>query len=365
MRKITMIRAVVCALVALPAGLGIEACGSGGGSSATTATQASGSRTETSGSRTAAAKVESSTGATVAVLAHGVPTPTSITVGAGTVFVGAGGSEEGTKRRGGVFALDDGRARLLAHSPAVVYGLTFQAGALYVAAGPEILRWSGWNGARFTTRKLLFRAPRGFDGFNGLAFGPDGRIYSGVTLNDKDDHVRSSAPYGQSVVSLNPRGGGLKVVATGLREPFQLTFVSGRPDPYVTVLGQDDLGTGEPPDYIVRAQPGQRYGFPVCNWSKAAACARYAKPLVLLPAHASPMGIGAISQTLYVALFGGTGHGPEVASLSAAGGALKPLLTGFTQPPIALGVSAGTVYVGDLGGTVYSVPVGTGVNTSS
>jgi glucose/arabinose dehydrogenase len=358
MGKATAIRVVVCVIALLIAPIVLAGCGSSGKSSSAT--------TATSTSRSASVgKVKSANGAPVRVLGHGVPTPTAIAVGEGAVFVGAAGSTEGTKRPGGVFVLVDGQAKLLAHSPAIVYGLAFHQDSLYVAAGPEIIKWSAWNGSGFAARKILFRGPKGFDGFNGLAFGPDGRIYAGVTLNDRDDHLRSTAAYGQSVVSLKADGSGLRVLAKGLREPFQLTFVGRRPDPYVSVLGQDNLGTSEPPDYIVQARPGQNYGFPACNWSKLTACTRYAKPLVLLPAHASPMGIGAIGDTLYVALFGGTGHGPEVASVPAAGGAVKPLLTGFAAPPVALGVDAGTVYAGDLSGTIYSVNIEIGVNTDS
>jgi glucose/arabinose dehydrogenase len=372
-RPIPRVRALICALGASVLLLTAQACDSSNGTAssskgaaavASTASTPTASATTTSPA-TAAGTVKSTDGAPVRVLAHGVPTPTSIALGDGAVFVGAAGSSEGSKRPGGVFSLRGGVARRLPRSPAVIYGLAFHQGALYVAAGPEILRWSAWNGRSFTASRVIARGPKGFDGFNGLAFGPDGRIYSGVTLNDRDDHLRSTAPYGQSVVSLKADGSDLRVLAKGLREPFQLTFVNGRPDPYVSVLGQDNLGTSEPPDYIVRARAGQDYGFPACNWSKPAACARYAKPLVLLPAHASPMGIGAIGDTLYVALFGGTGHGPEVASISAAGGAVKPFLTGFTAPPVALGIDAGTVYAGDLGGTIYSVSTEPGVNSSS
>jgi glucose/arabinose dehydrogenase len=362
MGRVSTIRLLLGVIAVVVLAFGCQACGSGGKSSGSTSSTAPATATAT-----ASSLPKSTDGAPVRVLGHGIPTPTAIAVGNGTVFVGAAGSEEGAKRAGGVFAVSKGAARRVAQAPAVVYGLAFKDGALYVAAGPELLRWSDWNGSSFARRQVLYRGPRGFDGFNGLAFGPDGRLYAGVTLNDKDDHLRSSAPYGQSVVSLKSDGSDLRVLARGLREPFQLTFVAGEPSPYVSVLGQDDLGKTEPPDYIVQARAGQDYGFPACNWSEPSACRRFAKPLILLPAHASPMGIGAIGHTLYVALFGGTGHGTEVAVVPAAGGSVKSLLTGFPASVVALGVNAGTVYVGDLSGTIYSVSVGSGsaVNTDS
>jgi glucose/arabinose dehydrogenase len=364
------LRAPLFALVAIALGLGAQACGSSkgsGGASASSSGSATTARTSVTSTTVASPLPKASNGAPVRVIGRGVPTPTSIAIGSGTVFVGAAGTEEGTKESGGLFALTNGQAKRMPGAPAVVFGLAYHREALYIAAGPEILRWSGWNGASFAKRQALYHAPRGFDGFNGIAFGPDGRIYAGVTLNSKDDHLRSTARFGQSVVSLSPNGGPLKLLARGLREPFQLTFVPGNPNPYVSVLGQDNLGKTEPPDYIVVARPGQDYGFPTCNWSKPSACARYARPLVLLPAHASPMGIGAIGQTLYVALFGGVGHGPEVASVPATGGAVKPVLTGFVEPVVALAANDGSLYAGDLSGTIYSVRAAASavVNSSS
>ncbi len=102
-------------------------------------------------------------------------------------------------------------------------------------------------------------------------------------------------------------------------------------------------------------KPGQDYGFPKCNRAVAAACKGYAKPFTTFTNHASPMGIGAIGQRLYVALFGGLGQGPAVVSLSANGGAPTPVLTGYAAPVVAVGTNGGWVYSGDLTGAVYRV----------
>jgi glucose/arabinose dehydrogenase len=107
----------------------------------------------------------------------------------------------------------------------------------------------------------------------------------------------------------------------------------------------------------VQVRAGQDYGFPDCFWGKPKTCKGFAKPAFLLPKHASPMGISAIGNTLYVSLFGGLGDGkPVVVSMPASGGTPKPFLTGFVAPIVALGTHDGTVYVGDLTGTIYSVP---------
>ena len=68
--------------------------------------------------------------------------------------------------------------------------------------------------------------------------------------------------------------------------------------PYVTVLGQENLGRRQPPDDVIVARDGEDYGFPGCNWSKPAACASFAKPVAFLLAHSSPTGIAAQGSTL-------------------------------------------------------------------
>jgi glucose/arabinose dehydrogenase len=200
----------------------------------------------------------------------------------------------------------------------------------------------------------VWRGPRKFSGFNGLAFGPDGRIYAGVSLNMKYDHAKSPQPYAQRVVSLRPNGTDFRTVARGLRQPFQLAFVKGNRYPYVTVLSQD-LTKRIPPDYIVVTRPGQDYGFPKCTWIKTKPCRPFAKPKKFLPKHASPMGIAAIGQKLYIALFGGLKGKPEVVTWSLTTGRVKPFLTGFVAPVVGLGVNGGSVYVGDLTGSIYRV----------
>jgi glucose/arabinose dehydrogenase len=187
-----------------------------------------------------------------------------------------------------------------------------------------------------------------------LAFGPDHRLYSGVQLNDQTDQKPDTGPFARSVVSMTARGKDIKTVATGLRQPWQLTFVQGNPNPFVSVL--DDERTPTPPDWIVNAKPGENYGYPTCTQAAKKDCKGFAKPIALLANHASPMGISPIGQTLYVALFGGLGKtGPEVVSMNTAGKQIKPFLTGYAAPVLAVGTRKGNVYTGDLTGAIYRV----------
>ncbi len=299
---------------------------------------------------------KASNGNPVEVVGTGVPTPTAFAFTGSTVFAGSGPNEE-TNGPGGLFTLADGKATKVPNTPPIVFGLAWQKNKLYVSTGPSIVALEGWNGTAFSGEKVIFASKsKAFAGFNGLAFGPEGRLYAGLALNVKYDHSQNPYKPSQAVVSMTAAGKGMKVVAEGLRQPFQLNFPKGSKYPYVSVLGQDKGGKA-PNDEIVVAKPGQNYGFPDCTWilpKQEKACEGFDEPAIFLPPHSSPMGIGSIGKTLYVSLFGGTGKGPEVIEMSEKGQP-RPLLTGFAAPVIALGINQGSIYVGDLTGSIYKV----------
>ena len=303
----------------------------------------------------------------VATVATGVVTPTSFAFDTttGTTFVGAFGNERNGKGGGVLGIVPGGRPALIAGIPSGIAGLVFHDGTLYVSAvtqkGGSILAYSGWNGTVFASSKTIFNARKTVGSVNGLAWGPNGRLYAGGGLvedvNKKGIAKKSPFPHPYSVFSIKPDGTGFKVVARGLRQPWQMTFVGSSSNPYVSVLSQD---AGQiPRDAIVVAKPGANFGFPKCFIGVGVGCAhaKFSKPLITLPKHASPMGIQAVGSTLYVALFGGIGKsGPEVVTIPAkAGGKPKPFLTGFVAPVVAVGINGTTLYAGDLTGTIYAV----------
>ncbi len=304
----------------------------------------------------------------VTQLAANLITPTSFAVGANNVFEGDAGAENGPPN-GGVFVLKGGTATKLAGSPAFVAGLAWHRGALYVSGGfvtgPnsatwQLLKWSGWNGTTFTKQQAIYTAPKKFQGFNGIAFGPDGRLYAGVDagLLNHNDHGPAKTPYVYKILSLKANGTGLKVYATGIRQPWQLAFPHGSKVPFVSNLNQD-TGKGNQkngPDFLLKVHKGDNYGFPTCNWVIKSKCTTYSKPYKFLPPHFDPMGLAIIGKTLYMTSFAGTtGKAGEVFSMPVSGGKPKPFLTGFVSPIVGLGQSAGTLYVGALTGQAFSV----------
>lgn len=294
-------------------------------------------------------------GAKLQVVATGVTTPTAFAFGDGQVFVSDGTTPPSAG--GGVYVLKGGTAVLVPGSPAVSFGVTWHKGTLYVsgitigAMGPvsQLQAWSGWNGTGFTTQKVLYSAPAGIL-LNGVAFGADGRLYSGVDVGLTNDHgPKKGLLY--DVLSFNAAGKGMKVFATGMRQPWQLAFPAGSSSPFVTVLGQDKPASIQKtvPDFILRLRDGQNYGFPKCNWVVASACTKFATPFKFLAPHTDPGGLGIIGKRLYLSEFGFAGTA-KVQSLPLNGGPLKTLLTGLKHEAfIGLGTHAGWVYVGELG----------------
>ncbi len=197
-------------------------------------------------------------GRPVTVVARGVPTPTEFAVTAGRVFVSGYGDEQNAKVAGGVYVLGGGKAVRVPGSPAHVFGLAAAKGTLYLSSGGQILAWSGWNGRRFQTARVVVTEPDGFGDFNGLAVGPDGLIYVGANPDT------SNPAYANSFLTVEPASGAIAVVATGIRQPWQPLFLPGRPLPLVSDLNQDDLGPKRPPDYLLAIERGADYGYPEC-----------------------------------------------------------------------------------------------------
>jgi glucose/arabinose dehydrogenase len=312
----------------------------------------------------------SPTGKTVTLVAAGggIATPTSFAFGDGQIFEGDGGPETNGPPKGGVFLLADGKSAELAGSPAFVAGLAWYKGSLYVSGGTPtgknaatwtLQKWSGWNGTKFAKQTVIYTAPKGFQGFNGIAFGPDGRLYVGadVGLLNSNDHGPAKTPFVYDILSFKANGTGEKVFATGIRQPWQFAFAPGSKNPLVSDLGPDK-GSKNPLDAILKVHEGDDFGFPTCINTTTNTCKTFAKPFKLFPPHTDIMGLAIIGKTLYMTSFtgpGGKGPGGEVLSMPLAGGKVTPVLTGFVAPTVGLGANGNTLYVGELTAEVFSV----------
>lgn len=313
----------------------------------------------------------STNGHKVKLVASGLKTPTSFAFGHGKLFVGDGGSSEGSAPpNGGVYVVKHGHAVKIASPIKFVAGLAWHNHKLYVSGAVlangrpswRLFRWSGWNGKTFTVRKTLFVAGKKFDGFNGIGFGANGRLYVGVDvgLTDGNDHgPASTSPYLYDILTFRANGTDRKVFAKGMRQPWQFAFRPGSNAPFVTDLGQDS-GAKNPPDFVLHVHAGDNYGFPKCNHTAWKKCRGFTKPFRRFSAHTDLMGIAIRGRTLYLSSFlgrGGKGPGGKVFTLGLNSHKLKPLIKGFVAPTVGLGLHHGYVYVGELTGQVFRLKV--------
>lgn len=255
-----------------------------------------------------------------------------------------------------MFVLKKGVATRLPESPLFSFGLAWRNGTLYISAVNQLLAWSGRNGTTFTKHTVIYTAPKRFPGFNGLGFGfgANGRLYVGVDVGQKNDHGPATAPYQYDLLSFTTTGKNLRIVARGIRQPWQIVFPTGSSSPFVSDLSQDAPSkiANKSPDFVLRVRPGQNYGFPKCNWVHA--CRKYARPFKFFSSHTDIGGVGIIGGRLYMSEFGFVLH-PKVVSMPLAGGPLQTVLRGFVTPIIGLGTHGGWVYVGELTGQVFRV----------
>ena len=134
-------------------------------------------------------------------------------------------------------------------------GLLWRGRTLYVSESGRVDAF-GANGRRL--RVVLSNLPYKLHQQDSIVAGADGRLYlgSGSTC----DACSERDPRSAAILSFRPDGSGLRIVATGLRNPYGLTFV-GR-TLYATVNGRDKLGDGEPAEEVVNVRQGGRYGWP-------------------------------------------------------------------------------------------------------
>lgn len=291
--------------------------------------------------------------------ATGLFNVTSFAWDGSTMFAGSSGNG-GKVPNGGAYVIKNGVGTEISPPTTLfVGGMVWHGGALYLSDGAlvgtapafQISKWSGWNGTAFTSEKVLYTAPKGFQGFNGIAFGPNGRLYVGVDaglLNNNDHGPASLSPDLYDILSMKANGTGVKVFAKGIRQPWQMAFAPGSSSPFVSDLGQDGPSSVKnPPDFLLKVSSGQNYGFPKCNWTPATAkvCAKDAKPYAMFTPHFDPMGVAFIGKTLYLGSFlGPNGKGGSL--FTVPGGKPKPVVTGLPAATDALAYHAGYLYVG-------------------
>jgi glucose/arabinose dehydrogenase len=239
-------------------------------------------------------------------------------------------------------------------------GLTWQGRTLYVSSQGALSALELDAGALRDRRTLVSGLPFGLHQQDSVVFARDGRLYfgSGSTCNA----CREEDPRSATVLSVRSDGSDLRVVASGLRNPYGLALEPSTGRLFASVNGRDDLGDDEPADSVVVIRPGRNFGWPDC-WPSygerrlVGDCAGVTPPLAYLEPHSSADGIAFWRGGLYVALWGqyyASAHGRYVVRVDPRSGRATTFARGFDHP---LGVAVderGALLVADYGrGVVY------------
>jgi glucose/arabinose dehydrogenase len=156
------------------------------------------------------------------------------------------------------------------------------------------------------------------------------------------------------ILSMDPDGGNLKVIASGLRNAVGLVVVDN--DLFATVNESDKLGNDRPNDVVYKIVEGANYGWPYCyeynetvyqtdpaKWTKKFDCSKVPVAWNAFAAHAAPLGLEyfsksfadqTIQNSLLVALHGSgdvkIGNGNSVVMVRESS---KPVdfISGFIQ----------------------------------
>lgn len=123
-----------------------------------------------------------------------------------------------------------------------------------------------------------------------LEFGPDGWLYLGV--GSACDACEDPDPRSASIMRFNVDTGVSEIVATGLRNPYDIAFHPETGDLFATDNGRDDLGMDAPFEELNHILQSGDYGYPSCwNEHDQPGCEDSFPPIASFESHSSANGV--------------------------------------------------------------------------
>jgi glucose/arabinose dehydrogenase len=198
---------------------------------------------------------------------------------------------------------------------------------------------------------------------------PNGDFLLGV--GSTCDVCNESNPKSAAVLRFHRDWSYAGVVVRGSRNPYGLALRPSTGEAYVTINGQDNLGS-QPADHLLRVVDGEDAGWPRCwpafpDGSLHGSCAGVAPPIAVFTPHTSADGIvfysgsefgGDFAENAFVTEWGTNAGGPagrrvERVMLSGSGagehGQVSDFATGFSHPLAITQAPDGGLLVGDYG----------------
>lgn len=207
---------------------------------------------------------------------------------------------------------------------------------------------------------------------DGMALGPDGKIYLGVgaTCNACHDADKRNG----TIVRFDQDGSNFEIFATGFRNPYDVAFHPLDGSLWATDNGRDDLGT-DVPDELDLVQQGKNYGFPDCyGSSRGSGCRDTTEPVLELESNSSSDGLAFYTGTSFPAEYRNNAFVAQWGSFRRTRGVkivrvvlvkrdgvyvarVVDFATGFDAPlDVVVGPADGALYVADhQRGTIYRI----------
>lgn len=247
----------------------------------------------------------------------------------------------------------------------LLVGLVWHEGELYAASSGKIeaLRDSDGDNVADQRRTVVDELPSMVlrpHSNNGLAVGPDGRLYFGV--GSTTDGQYESNPLAASILSVKPDGSDLKVFARGLGNSFDVAF-NRDGELFAGDNGPSALNGEAPPDEFNHIVEGEHYGFPY-YFGDPPKNGGTRGALVSFPPHSVPTGLSFYTGSNYPAEYGDSGfltlwQRGEIVRLEVArasnGNYLSRSTTfgsGFLYPIDVITGPDGNLYIADFGTSV-------------
>ena len=257
-------------------------------------------------------------------------------------------------------------------------GVAFAGDAVYASVRRKIIRLRDTSGTGHADESAdiitgLVAAERIWHRNNGIAIGPDGRLYVAMGSSSNAGELPENEWSG-SILRASLDGEGLERFATGLRNPYDLAFGPGG-DLFCTDNGPD---FGAPraddlPDELNHIVEGADYGHPTV-WGEPPPGSTVRGPVAPFPAHSAVTGMtfftgpqaGAFEGDILVTTWGPSSSRSSYAHnvlrvelTPEAGtfrGTLTPFVTGLIRPTdVAVG-PRGDLFISDhVGRKIYRV----------
>lgn len=230
-------------------------------------------------------------GFSLITVAEDLPSITSIAFGPdGALYAGL--------RFNGIMRLIDANAdrryetrNLFAGNFNELLGLAWLGDVLYVSSIAQVTTLHDSNGDGISDERIIVinNLPTGRHQNDSPVFGPDGRLY--LPMGSTCDACQEPNELNATILSFNPDGSDMQIVAHGLRNAFDLAF-NAQGQLFATDNGRDDLGPNQPPEELNYIVPGAHYGWPDC-WgnNQGSNCENTQPPIAEFDARASADGL--------------------------------------------------------------------------